>query len=303
VLDLGDRLLICAMDPITFATDLIGWYGVHVNANDVAVMGGIPRWFLATLLLPPDSQVSDVGPVFDQIVDACGDLGVTPIGGHTEITIGIDRPVLVGCMLGEGPREALVTSAGVQPGDAIILCGRIAVEGTAVLAREAQDVLRTRCVEQAAIDEARGLLLDPGISVVPVARAAVAAGGVSAMHDPTEGGLATGLRELALASTVGIEVEMERIPVLPLTERVCKALDLDPMGLIASGSLLVSVDRGRAGEVVAALQQAGSEAAVIGTALAGDGGLWLLSGGARMPLPEFPRDEIARFFDSRDNTD
>jgi hydrogenase maturation factor len=291
------------MDPITFATDSIGWYGVHVNANDVAVMGGTPRWFLATLLLPPDSQVGDVGPVFDQIAGACGDLGVTLIGGHTEITIGIDQPVLVGCMLGEAPRETLVTSAGAQPGDAIILCGRIAVEGTAILGREAQDVLRSRGVEHDAIEKARGLLLDPGISVVPAARAAAAARGVSAMHDPTEGGLATGLRELALASGVGLEVDLERVPVLSLTERICRALDLDPMGLIASGSLLVSVDGERAGEVMAALQQAGSEATVIGAALAEEEGLWLLSGGHRMPLPEFPRDEIARFFEREGSAD
>jgi hydrogenase maturation factor len=284
------------MDPITFATDLIGWYAVHVNANDVAVMGGTPRWFLASLLLPPEADAGDVGPIFDQLAESCRELDVAMVGGHTEITIGIDRPIMVGTMLGEAAPGRVLTSGGAQPGDVIVLCGGVAVEGTAILGREAAEGLRAKGFAQESIAAARDLLFDPGISVVPAALAAAAVPGVTAMHDPTEGGLATGLRELALASEVGLEIEEDRIPVLPLTERACTALALDPMGLIASGSLLVAVRAERADKLLSSLGQVCRQVEPIGRAVPEKDGLWLLSPGQRRRMPEFERDEIARLF-------
>src|SRR6185436_13997962 len=99
---LGDRLLIAAADPITFATDAIGYYAVTVNADDIAVMGGTPRWFLATLLLPERGTTPDlVRDIFAQVRRACDDLGIALAGGHTEVTVGLQRPLLSGHMLGE----------------------------------------------------------------------------------------------------------------------------------------------------------------------------------------------------------
>jgi hydrogenase maturation factor len=293
----GDRALVVAMDPITFATDLIGWYAVHINANDIAVMGAAPRWFLATLLLPPSAEEADVAGIFDQLTDACRGLDILLIGGHTEVTPDISQPVLVGCMLGEVPRDALLTSAGAHPGDVLILSGPAAIEGTAILGREAPDALRSRGIGDDAIERARRLLFDPGISVVSPARAAAAAGGVTAMHDPTEGGIATGLRELALASGVGLEIAADRIPVWPLTRDICRALDLDPLGLIASGALLIAARPDAAESLIAALKQVSPTVTRIGRALPEGEGLWMLAGGERQALPEFARDEIARFLE------
>jgi hydrogenase expression/formation protein HypE len=295
--ELGGRLLVAASDPITFATELIGWYAVHVNANDIAVMGAVPRWFLGTLLLPPAAEEGDVAAVFDQIVEACRELGVAPIGGHTEITRDIARPILVGCMLGEVARESVLTSSGARPGDVLILSGEIAIEGTAILAREAGHKLREMGMDAGAIGCACDLLFEPGISVVDAARSAAEAGGVTAMHDPTEGGLTTGLRELALASGVGIEVEAEKVPILPLTRQACDLLGLAPLGLIASGSLLIAAEPKAADRVVTALREASHDAAVIGRMLPQEEGLWLVRRGERVPLSEFARDEVARFFD------
>jgi hydrogenase maturation factor len=298
VIDYGDRLLVAKTDPITFASDLIGWYAVHVNANDIATMGAAPRWFLACLLLPHGAEESMAQGICDQTAEACRSLGVTVVGGHTEITIGLDRPILVGCMLGEVARDQLVTSAGAQPGDALLLSGGIAIEGTALLAREAPDVLTARGMDRTVVEAARDLLYSPGISVVKAAQTAISAGGVAALHDPTEGGLATGLRELALASGVGMEIWAARIPVLPLTRQVCRALGLAPLGLIASGSLLIAARPERAGNLAAALRTAGIEAAIIGRALGAPDGLWLTDEeGRRSPLPSFDRDELARFLE------
>lgn len=290
-------MLVAKTDPITFATDLIGWYVVNVNANDIATMGAEPRWFMGALLLPESAEEATVTAIFDQIGDACQALGVTAVGGHTEVTIGLDRPILVGCMLGEVERDRLVTSSGARPGDVLILTGGIAVEGTALLAREVGEELTARGMAAEAVAQARDLLLSPGISVVPAARAAMAAGGVTALHDPTEGGLATGLRELGAASEVGLEANAEAITVLPLTRQVCAALELDPLGLIASGALLVAARPEAAEATLASVRKAGVNAAIIGRVLPQAEGLWLVTAGERRPLPEFARDEVARFLD------
>jgi len=299
VLDFGDRYLVAKTDPVTFAADLIGWYTVNVNANDIATMGAEPKWFMGTLLLPESHGEHEIAAIFDQLADACREVGVTAVGGHTEVTIGLDRPIMIGCMMGEVEKGKLVTSGGARRGDAIILAGPIAVEGTALLAREAEGLLRYTGMAAAAVAQAKDLLFNPGISVVAAARAAVHAGGVTALHDPTEGGLATGLLELALASQVGLEIAADDIPVLALTREVCAALALDAMGLIASGSLLIAAQPDHADTIVQALEAAGKEAAIIGRATRREDGLALLARGERVPLPQFDRDEIARLFEEQ----
>ncbi len=296
VIDFGQVFLVAKTDPITFATDLIGWYAVHINANDIAAMGARPRWFLATALLPEGIKPAEVGAIFDQLAGACRELGVSLVGGHTEITYGLDRPIVVGCMLGEVAPDRLVTSAGARPGDAVLVTKGIAIEGTAVLAREAAEVLRRRGVPEEVIARARNFLFDPGVSVVRDAAVAREAAPVTAFHDPTEGGLATGLTEVALASGVGFEVYAEKVPVLPECRAVCEALGLDPLGLLASGSLIITVPEGAVPKLLGSLHRAGIAASVIGRILPAEAGRHLVAGEGRKPWPHFDRDEIARFF-------
>ncbi|MFQ5825934.1 MAG: AIR synthase related protein, partial [Dehalococcoidia bacterium] len=128
VLRLGGGLLVAKTDPITFAADLVGWYAVHINANDVATMGAAPRWFLASVLLPEGSAPADAEAIFDQLLAACTSLGITLVGGHTEIAQGFHRPVVVGCMLGEIAEDSIITTSGARPGDDIVLTKGIAIE-------------------------------------------------------------------------------------------------------------------------------------------------------------------------------
>ncbi len=297
----GDRVLVAKTDPITFATDLIGWYAVHVNANDVACTGATPRWFLASALLPSSWDEADVSRLFDQLIDACDGLGVTLVGGHTEVTGGLQQPIVVGCMLGEVERERIVRTGGGQPGDALLLTQGIAIEGTAVLAREAAPALRERGVPHDVIERARGFLFQPGISVVPAARVlrnALAPDALHSLHDPTEGGLAAGVWELAEASHAGAVVQWAAIPVLPETRAICDALGLDPLGLLASGALLAAVAPSAAGTALAALAGAGIPARRIGALAAPEAGLTLIDArGQRRPWPLFDRDEVARYFE------
>jgi hydrogenase expression/formation protein HypE len=297
VIDLGDRYLVAKTDPITFATDEIGWYAVNVNANDIACAGATPLWFLATLLLPEDKTgVALVESIFEQIAGACDQLGVTLAGGHTEITHGLDRPIVVGHMLGEVTPERLVTTAGARVGDDIIVTKGVAVEATAIIAREKAEELRG-VLDAGALQRCQGFLHDPGISVVRDAQVAQAAGTVHAMHDPTEGGLATGLWEVAQAAGVGLRVNEAAIPLLPETAALCAHFGLDPLGIIASGALLIACPPTETDAIVAALSEAGIRATVLGQVVEPERGCKLISSHAERPLPTFGRDEIARLFE------
>jgi hydrogenase maturation factor len=297
VIDLGDRYLVATADPVTFVADDIGWYAVHVNANDLAVRGARPAWFLMTLLLPEGADEALLERIFGQVREACGAVGATLVGGHTEITRGLDRPVLCGAMLGEAAKDGLVTTGAARPGDAVLVSKGIAVEGTSILARELATLLTARGIPPEVLARARGFLRSPGISVLHDAELARAAAPVHAMHDPTEGGLATGLLELALAGEVGLRIQRGAIPVLPECAHLCRALGLDALGLIASGCLLLTCPPGAAEAILAAWGAAGIAGAVIGQVVPRDAGCVLVEAADERPLPSFPRDEVARLFD------
>jgi hydrogenase expression/formation protein HypE len=297
VIDLGDRYLVAAADPITFATDDLGWYALHVNANDVVVRGATPRWFLATLLLPAGKTDDEsVRTLFAQLGEACEDAEVALVGGHTEVTHGIDRPIVAGTMLGEVAKDRLVTTGGAQVGDAIILTKGVPLEGAAIIAREKEAELRARGVPAATIRRARQFLRSPGISVRPEAELACELATVHAMHDPTEGGVATALHELAAAAGVGLRIDRDRITVLPEGRVLCEAFGLDPLGTIASGALLMTLAPAEAGMVIHALAREAIDCHFIGQVVPPEQGVMLAEGTRQWPLPTFARDEIAKLF-------
>jgi len=297
IIEMGDRCLVAKTDPITFATAEIGWYAVNVNANDVACAGATPRWFLATLLLPEGRTTPEmVDDIFAQIHSACRQLGVAVAGGHTEITYGLERPLVIGQMLGEAARDSLVTTAGAQPGDVLILTKGIAIEATAIIAGEKRAELLPH-FGSANLTRYAKFLRDPGISVVKDAAIAMAAGGVHAMHDPTEGGIATGLHELAEAAGVGLEIFADQLPFLPESTALCRHFGLEPLGVIASGALLIAAAPGSGDDIIAALAEAGIPAAVIGRAAPPDFGRRLVDAAGNRPLPTFARDEITKLFE------
>jgi hydrogenase maturation factor len=302
LIDLGDRVLVAKADPVTFATERIGWYAVHVNANDIACMGARPAWFLATILLPQGAPEALAEDVFSQVESACEALGVTLVGGHTEVTYGLERPIVAGAMLAEAAPDRIVRSSGARPGDHLVLTKGVAIEGTALLARDAPDELRRCGVPEDTLARARALLDSPGISVVREALLACDTAPVHAMHDPTEGGLATGLDELAAASGLMAEVKEEAIPVLPETAEVCRALSLDPLGLLASGSLLIAVAGEDCERVRGALLSAEIPSSCLGCLAEGRKGVIIDRRGERREIPHFQRDELARFLESLGTT-
>jgi hydrogenase expression/formation protein HypE len=297
VLNMGDRYLVATADPITFATDEAGWYALHVNANDIAVRGARPTWFLATVLLPEGGATeATVERLFADLGEACAELGVALIGGHTEVTAGLPRAIVSGCMLGEVEKDRLVTTGGARPGDTLLLTKGVPLEGAAIVARERAAEAGRRGVAADVVKRAQEFLRRPGISVVPEARAACGAARVHAMHDPTEGGVATACWELAQAADVGLRVDRERIPVLREGRVLCEAFGLDPLGTIASGSLLLAVAPDDSEAVIAACRGAGVDCAAIGRVTDASQGVSLVTGGHARPMPTFPQDEITRIF-------
>lgn len=292
---LPDRYLVAKVDPITFATDAIGWYAVQVCANDVATTGATPAWFLATILLPDSHATPELArAIFRQIGSACQALGVGVVGGHTEVTIGLDRPVVVGCMLGEVAPDQLVRTGGARPGDIILLTKGVPIEATAIIAREKRDVLLPH-FPVAFLDECASFLLEPGISVVRDARIAVETGGVTSMHDPTEGGLLTALWELAEASQCMLEVSLYRAPEpwLPQGAELCRFFGLDPAAAIASGALLLTVPPNRLSTLIQAYHHARLPVFRLGRVVEGKISVYDMDKGE---LPRPAVDEIARLF-------
>jgi hydrogenase expression/formation protein HypE len=291
-----ERALVVKTDPITFATAEVAWYLVNVNANDLACLGATPRWLLVTALLPGGkTTVASVEALFAGLHAACAPLGIALAGGHTEITHGLDRPILVGTLLGEAARESLVQPGRAQPGDAILVTKGIAIEAVALIAGERHDEVVAR-YGGAFADRCQAFLHEPGISVVRDAATLRAHVEVRALHDPTEGGLATGLRELARAANLGLVVDVDAIPILPEAARLCADYGLDPLGVIASGALLAAVAPDQTSAAIAALATASISAAAIGHFTATPGEYILRRGGRAEPLPEYAADEITRLY-------
>jgi hydrogenase maturation factor len=296
VVEAGESLLVFKSDPITFATQEIGWYALQVNANDIATCGATPRWFLATLLLPEAGTTPAlVEAIFAQVRDACHSLGISLIGGHSEVTYGLERPILAGTLVGEVEKGKLVTPRGLRLGDQLLISKGVPIEATAILARELPDRL-SAFLSKGELRKARRFLHEPGISVVRDARIALQAGRVSGMHDPTEGGFYSAVWELAEASSCSLVVKPQMVPVPHLSGRICAGLGIDPLGAIASGALLLAAPEGEAGKISAALEKEGIPCTEIGWVESGPASAWQEIGGARSPLPYPERDEIARLF-------
>jgi hydrogenase expression/formation protein HypE len=291
VIDIGSQYLITKTDPVTFTAEEVGWYAVHVNANDVATMGARPVWFQACVLFPEGTEEDRVLQVFTQIDAASKELGIAVTGGHTEVTSAVTRPVVIGDMHGVVDKERLITSSGARPGDVVVMTKTAGIEGTSILAVEKAVELRSHC-DEGILQEAMHLRHTLGISVVKEALLA-AEHGVTAMHDPTEGGIAMGLYELATASEVEIALDLDAITVLPVTQSICDVFRISPLGLLSSGTLLLTMPMNRWPELANALQTQGVPARIIGVAHQGTG-ISAFSGGKPASFTYSETDELAK---------
>lgn len=298
VIDMGKTALVVTTDPITFASDAVGYYSVMVNANDIATTGAEPKWFTVTILLPEGSATENqVDSIFKQINDACEMLNISLIGGHTEITHGLDRPIIVGQMLGDIEKDKVINTGGARAGDYILLSKGIAIEGTSIIAREKEADLLSHGISKDLIERAKGFLFDPGICIVEEARLAFQTGDVHAMHDVTEGGLANGLHELAIASGVKIEIDERNIPVFKESQIFCELYGLDPMGIISSGALLMAASPISTDKILEEARLRGLKIIKIGQVDSdGPPSVTKVTSRGLETVPFFGRDEILKIF-------
>ena len=289
-----EEVLIIKSDPITFATDHVGHYAVLVNANDIATSGAVPRWLLTTLLFPSGVAPSAVQKVMHELESVSRQWNISLCGGHTEITDAVTRPVIIGMLAGTVARRDLVDKRNIQPGDSVLLTKAVAVEGTAIIAREFGDRLAALGMSKTEIETCRQFLSSIGI----LAEAEIAGSfrGVSGMHDITEGGLATALLELSVAGGHRIRVAMDRIPVFAQTRKICRLLHIDPMGLIGSGSLLICCRENIAEPLMEGIRDAGIDVTRIGEVTDPGRGIDAVGPAGPVPWPSFEADEITRLF-------
>jgi len=288
---IGEGYLIVASDPITGAVEEIGWYAANVSMNDVATSGAKPVFLEAVLLLPEGCDEIFVETVAKDLHRATISLGVAIIGGHSEITPGLDRPIVITTSIGYTKR--FVTAGGALEGDAIVATKVVAPEGTSILARSYADLLSD--LPRKLLEEA----VDMGsmISIVREAVSAFETGFVHAMHDPTEGGVIGGLYEMGAASNIGFYAKIDEIPMANPTKLICRRLHVNPYKLISSGMLILAVDPRGLEEVLTRIRALGIEATVAGEFRRGP--MVVECMGEIEELREPPVDELWRIFGER----
>lgn len=290
------KYLVLTTDPITLTKGEVGLYSVYINANDIASMGGEPKWFLTTNLLPEGkTSEKDVEALFKTVSSVCQDLGIAWIGGHIEITSGLKRPIVVGEMIGTVKKDKITATSNSKLGDDLLLVKGIAIEGTAIIAREKEKYLKKR-FPPSFLKRAKNFLIKPGISILKEALLANNSVKINAMHDPTEGGLSTGIMEVAQASEKGILVFSEAIKIYQETEILCREFGLDPLGLIASGSLLISLPPKESPKLLKIFRRKGIPVSIIGKIKQKKFGYKLKVNGRIKKLPRFEVDEITKIY-------
>ncbi len=284
--------LVVTSDPITLANDLSAYYCVHVNANDIAVMGAKPEFMTIVALAPPLPQ-REITKIARQLAKYAGELDITIVGGHTEITDAVKAPVLIATMFGKLQSKKMISAASAKPGDVLIMTKTAAIESTAIIARAKGDLLRQKGWSQASIKKSSNLLFDPGISIIPEAKIAVKAG-CSGMHDATEGGIISAVWEITQASKVKIELDLKSIPILPETEKACNIFGINPLCSISSGSLLITISPKSAGNMLNRLKKSNIPATTIGKVTKGKAILINNNSGSHLAPVQ---DQITKIYD------
>lgn len=253
----GETFLV-STDPITGASKDVGKLAVHITANDIASSGGELIGIMLTALLPPDTEEAQIKQMMAEVEEACAKLNMQVLGGHTEITDAVNRPVLTVTGIGKGKKERLLTTKNIKPGQDVVVTKWIGLEGTSILAKEREEELLTRYPRHL-IETAKGF--DQYLSVVKEAATAIKSG-ASAMHDVTEGGIFGALWEVAEGAGVGLRIDLKKLPIKQETVEICEFFRISPYELVSSGSMLIITDNGH--DLAAALEEQGIQATVVG---------------------------------------
>jgi len=268
------------VDPIFFPGGDIGSLSVHGTVNDLAMAGAKPLAITLGLILEEGLKVGDLKRIMGSVSQAAAEAGVMVVGGDTKV---VERGSADGIFIntsgiGMIPAGIEVSSANARPGDKIILSGTVGDHGVAVISRREGLSFKTDIKSDSA----------PLNGLVETMLGASSA--IHTMRDPTRGGLATSLNEIAGKSGVGLLIDEAAVPLKPEVEHACEMLGLDPLYVANEGKLVAFVPSDDAEGVLAAMRANpyGRDAAVIGEATAASPGTVILNtavGGQRILSP------------------
>jgi hydrogenase maturation factor len=298
VIDNGETYLVMKTDPITFTSENIGWYVVQINVNDIVTTGATPKWMLATVLLPENQTTNElVDQISQQLFNTCKEFNISFVGGHTEVTHDLNRPIIAATLIGEVRKEDFISPRNMKTGDKILITKGIPIEATGIIASNFEVSLNEILTTQE-IQLAKNYLHNPGISVHEDANLARECGGVTAMHDPTEGGLAAALWELSVAGKKKIVFYPDLIPISEISRKICQHFNLNPFNLIASGALLITASPNNCTNIIKKLISHKIEVKEIGSVQENGEGVFFSGGSTFTELLRPDRDELAKLYDA-----
>ncbi|WP_432663161.1 AIR synthase family protein [Wukongibacter baidiensis] len=260
VVDFGEYALVMSTDPITGASSEIGKLAVHINCNDIATNGIEPLGLMMTILAPEGTTENEIEEIMKQASYEAGKLNVEIIGGHTEITEAVNRIVISATAIGRQLKSQVVKSSGARVGDKIIMTKTAGLEGTGIIAFDLEDKLNSTFSREI-IAGAKKM-----VDYISVVKEGVVSGkmGASSMHDVTEGGILGAVWEICKASKLGCNIYKERIALAKETVEICKFFDIDPLRLISSGTMLITIDPQKEKELIQELSKNGVMGSTIG---------------------------------------
>ena len=296
ILNINEQIVLVGSDPITFPTESPGWHSVIINSNDIAASGGIPKWYTATILMPEGSSTQEFTDIFKDVANTCADMDIQLIGGHSEVTASVRHPIISGTMIGLANRTDLKPTNNAQIFDDILITKYCPIEGLNIILTQYPDIIDAAGLTPSEIASITTMSSKANMSIINEAKIVKTFEEVHSMHDPTEGGLATALREMLSASCVGAIIDESSLPIPTSAQKLCRLIDIDPLGLVASGSLLFTIASQVSDEIILALQSMSINCTKIGYTVPESEGVSIIQSdsGLKIPLPVFSTDEITK---------
>lgn len=281
----GDYVAVLSTDPITGADKHSSHLAVHISCNDIAACGAEPIGILITLLIPEGANDNIVRELMEGINVSAQKIGVEVLGGHSEVTSAVTKPIISTTAIGVAEKDGYITSSGAKPGNSIIVTKALGLEGTAILASDYEYYLDDKLAKITIVTAQNFIQY---ISVIPEGIIA-AKNGATAMHDITEGGILGAAFEIAEASNVGLILYEDKLPILNETKEICNVFDIDPLGLISSGSMLICTDKPE--ELIKSLTVKNIPATIVGK-IADRKRVLIKKDGTKIALKPPKRDEL-----------
>lgn len=249
-IEVGDNIVYLSTDPITGSNSGLGKLAININCNDIATEGIPPIGIMLTILAPPETKKEEIAEIMREAQQEADKLGVSIIGGHTEITAAVNKTIISATSIGIGTKDNFKKREHITAGDRLIITKGVGIEGTGIIAFEKESELLDTFSKEL-IDDAKALL-----DLTSVVKDGIIANKFSkGMHDVTEGGLLGALWESSCFYNLGVEISYEKIFIPKCTKEICNYFKINPLKLISSGTMLMVVGKNNAVPLIEKLKE------------------------------------------------